>query len=326
MLKLKKPPLGTRLLVAIGALIAFALPLQGKARSARPKLEAQIAELKTRTAALAAPAHAKLDALSPQQRLAAPPAIWRVRSALKQFRDCARCPQMVVIPAGEFTMGSPPSALQAEAAHRVTIAAPFAVGKFAITFDEWNDCVKGGGCTGYRPDDQGWGRGKRPVIDISWDLAKAYAEWLAAKTGKPYRLLTEAEWEYAARAGTTTQFSTGATISPRLANYDGSEDGSGPSAANRQKTLPVGSFPPNAFGLYDMQGNVTQWVEDCWHDDYTDAAPTDGSAWVDGSCDGRVLRGGSWADSESELRSAARTGEYKDVSSYNDGFRVARGL
>jgi formylglycine-generating enzyme required for sulfatase activity len=326
MLKLKKPPLGTRLLVAIGALIALAPPLQGNARPARPKLEAQIAELKTRTAALAAPARAKLDALSPQQRLAAPPAIWRVRGALKEFRDCGRCPQMVVIPAGEFTMGSPPSAQQAEAAHRVTIAAPFAVGKFAITFDEWNDCVKGGGCAGYRPDDQGWGRGKRPVIDISWDLAKAYAQWLAAKTGKPYRLLTEAEWEYAARGGTTSQFSTGATISPRLANYDGSEDGSGPSAANRQKTLPVGSFPPNAFGLYDMHGNVTQWVEDCWHDDYTDAAPTDGSAWVEGSCDGRVLRGGSWADSESELRSAARTGEYKDESSYNDGFRIARGL
>lgn len=323
MLNPRKPPLGTRLLVATGALIALALPLHGKAR---PTLEAQIAELKTRTAALATPARAKLDALSPQQRLAAPPAIWRVSGALKEFRECARCPQMVVIPAGEFTMGSPPSALQAEAAHRVTIAAPFAVGKFTVTFDEWDDCVKGGGCAGYRPDDQGWGRGKRPVIDVSWDLAKAYVDWLAAKTGKPYRLLSEAEWEYAARAGTTTQFSTGATISPRLANYDGSEDGSGPSAVNRKKTLPVGSFPPNAFGLYDMQGNVTQWVEDCWHDDYTDAAPTDGSAWVEGSCDGRVLRGGSWADSESELRSAARTGEYKDVSSYNDGFRVARGL
>jgi formylglycine-generating enzyme required for sulfatase activity len=315
-----------RLLIAVGALIALAQPLQGEARPAGSKLDARIADLKAKTAALATPARAKLDALSPQQRLAAPPAIWRVNGALKEFRDCARCPPMVVIPAGEFTMGSPPSAQQAEAQHRVTIAAPFAVGKFTITFDEWEDCVKGGGCTGYRPDDQGWGRGKRPAIDISWDLAKAYVGWLAARTGKPYRLLTEAEWEYAARAGSTTTFSTGDTISARLANYDASEDGSGPSPVNRMKTLPVGSFPPNAFGLYDMHGNIAQWVEDCWHDEYTNAAPGDGSAWVDGSCEGRVLRGGSWADSESELRSAARTGEYKDVSSYNDGFRVARGL
>jgi formylglycine-generating enzyme required for sulfatase activity len=326
MSKLISMPLGTRLLIVVGALSALAQPLEGKTRAVGPKLEAQIAALKVKTAALVAPARAKLDALSPQQRLAAAPAIWRVRGALTEFRDCARCPQMVVIPAGEFTMGSPPSALQAEAQHRVTIAAPFAVGKFAVTFEEWDDCVKGGGCTGYRPDDQGWGRGKHPAIDISWDLAKAYVEWLAAKTGKPYRLLTEAEWEYSARAGTTTKFSAGDTISPRLANYDGSPDGAGPSAVNRMQTLPVGSFTPNAFGLYDMAGNVTQWVEDCWHEGYTAEAPTDGSAWVDGNCEGRVLRGGSWADSESELRSAARTGEYRDVSSYNDGFRVARGL
>ena len=319
-------PLGTRLLIVVGVLSALAQPLEGKTRAVGPKLEAQIAALKVKTAALVAPARTELDALSPQQRLAAPPAIWRVRGALTEFRDCTRCPQMVVIPAGEFTMGSPPSALQAEAQHRVTIATPFAVGKFAVTFEEWDDCVKGGGCTGYRPDDQGWGRGRHPAIDISWDLAKAYVEWLTAKTGKPYRLLTEAEWEYAARAGTTTKFSTGDTISPRLANYDGSPDGAGPSPANRMRTLPVGSFASNAFGLYDMAGNVTQWVEDCWHEDYTAEAPTDGSAWVEGNCEGRVLRGGSWADSESELRSAARTGEYRDVSSYNDGFRVARGL
>ena len=326
MSKLISMPLGTRLLIVVGALSALAQPLEGKPRAVGPKLEAQIAALKVKTAALVAPARAELDALSPQQRLAAAPAIWRVRGALTEFRDCARCPQMVVIPAGDFTMGSPPSALQAEAQHRVTIAAPFAVGKFAVTFEEWDDCVKGGGCTGYRPDDQGWGRGRHPAIDISWDLAKAYVEWLAAKTGKPYRLLTEAEWEYAARAGTTTKFSTGDTISPRLANYDGSPDGTGPSAANRMRTLPVGSFAPNGFGLYDMQGNVAQWVEDCWHEDYTAGVPIDGSAWVEGKCDGRVMRGGSWQDSQGELRSSARTGEFKVMSSYTDGFRIARDL
>jgi formylglycine-generating enzyme required for sulfatase activity len=164
------------------------------------------------------------------------------------------------------------------------------------------------------------------VIDISWENAMAYAAWLSRKTGKPYRLLSESEWEFAARAGTTTRFSVGDAISPSQANFDGSDDGSGPSETNRQKTLPVGSFPPNAFGLYDMQGNVAQWVEDCWHDDYTAGVPLDGSAWLDGKCDGRVMRGGSWEDSQGELRSSARTGEFKVMSSYTDGFRIARGL
>jgi formylglycine-generating enzyme required for sulfatase activity len=111
-----------------------------------------------------------------------------------------------------------------------------------------------------------------------------------------------------------------------MANYDGSSDGSGPSDANRQKTLPVGSFPANAFGLHDMHGNVVEWVEDCWHNDYTAAAPAEGSPWLEGNCEGRVMRGGSWEDSEGELRSAARLGEYKDNSSNADGFRVARDL
>jgi formylglycine-generating enzyme required for sulfatase activity len=228
---------------------------------------------------------------------------------------------------------SPPSSAwarpfrdEAEAQHRVTIAYPFAVSKFTITFDEWEACLKDGGCDGYPPDDQGWGRGNRPVIDISWENAQAYVGWLSRRTGKPYRLLSESEWEYVARAGTTTRFSVGDAISPSQANFDGSDDGSGPSEVNRQKTMPVGSFPPNGFGLYDMQGNVAQWVEDCWHTDYTRGVPNDGSAWLDGPCEGRVMRGGSWQDSEGELRSSARTGEFKEMSSYTDGFRIARGL
>jgi formylglycine-generating enzyme required for sulfatase activity len=319
--------LGRSLLIA-GAMISLAPPTQGDARPARSKLEARIADLKAKTAALVASERVRLDALSPQQRLSAPPAIWRVPGAITAFRDCAGCPRMVVIPAGEFTMGSPDSEpfRAAETQHRVTIAAPFAVSKFEITFDEWRACVKDGGCGGYRPDDQHWGRGKRPVIDVSWESAKVYVNWLSRKTGKPYRLLSEAEWEYAARAGTTTPYSTGNTIAPSQANYDGSGDGSGPSDVNRQKTMPVGSFPANGFGLHDMHGNAAEWVEDCWHDDYTPMTPTDGSAWLEDNCNGRVLRGGSWGDSEVELRSAARTGEYKDKSSYNDGLRVARSL
>jgi formylglycine-generating enzyme required for sulfatase activity len=320
-------PLARGLIIACMTM-SLMQPTQGGAGSTQAQLEARIAELKAKTAELVASEEGRLAALSPQQRLSAPPAIWRVPGAISAFRDCDRCPEMVVIPAGEFTMGSPEAEpfRGAETQRRVTIAAPFGVSKFTVTFDQWGACVKDGGCDRYRPDDQHWGRGKRPVIDISWENAKAYVNWLSRKTGKPYRLLSEAEWEYAARAGTTTAYSTGSTISPSQANYDGSGDGSGPSAANRQRTLPVGSFPANAFGLHDMHGNVSQWVEDCWHDDYTAAAPTDGSAWLTGDCNGRVLRGGSWGDSEIELRAAARTGEYKDNSSFNDGLRIARSL
>ncbi len=305
---------------------AAARPAQPKLRPAQAKLEARIAELKAKTAALVAAERPRLEALSPPERLAAPPAIWRVPGGLTAFTDCARCPQMVVVPAGEFTMGSPPADQQAETQHRVTIAAPFAVSKFEITFAQWDACVKDHGCGGYRPQDEGWGRGNRPVVNLSWENARDYTLWLGAKTHKPYRLLSEAEWEYAARAGTTTAFSFGATISPSQANFDGSPDGSGPSEVNRQKTMPVGSFPANAFGLHDMHGNAYEWVEDCWHDDYTAKAPTDGSAWMEDGCRGHVGRGGSWEDSQSELRSSARSGGYKDELSSTDGLRIARGL
>jgi formylglycine-generating enzyme required for sulfatase activity len=199
------------------------------------------------------------------------------------------------------------------------------VSKFEITFNEWDACVKDGGCGGYRPDDQNWGRGKRPVINISWENAKSYVSWLSRKTGKPYRLLSESEWEYAARAGTTTPFSSGDILAPSKANYDGSVDGTGPSTVNRQKTMPVGSFPANRFGLHDMHGNVSEWVEDCWHDEYA-ATQTDSSAWLEGDCNGRVVRGGSWEDSQGDLRSAARTGGAKDDLFYTDGLRIARSL
>lgn len=296
------------------------------AAAAEPELETRIAQLKVQTAALVTSERARLDSLSPQERVAAPPAIWRVAGALSEFKDCAECPQMVVIPAGEFTMGSPPSEQNAEAQHRVTLASPFAVSKFEITFDDWDACTRDGGCGGYVLDDKGWGREKRPAIHVSWMDAKAYVSWLSHKTGKAYRLLSESEWEYAARAGTTTPFAFGDTLSPSHANYDGSTDGSGPSDMNRQKTMPVGSFPANGFGLHDMHGNVSEWVEDCWHDEYTAQAPADGSAWVEGNCNGRVMRGGSWEDSHEELRSAARVGEYRTNSSYVDGLRIARDL
>jgi formylglycine-generating enzyme required for sulfatase activity len=312
------------------ALAAVATLTTGNAatRHHRPEPAPGLAEIKAKTAILVAASLKRRSSLSPKQQLAAPPAIWKVPGVLTEFTDCAGCPRMVILPAGEYTMGSPASETYrgAEAPHRVTIGYAFAVSKFEITFDEWDMCVAEGGCAGYRPDDEGWGRGTHPVMNMSFYDAKAYVDWLSRKTGKPYRLLSESEWEYAARAGTTTPFAFGATISPTEANYEGSGDGTGPSDVNRQRTLPVGSFPANRFGLHDMHGNVSEWVEDCWHDQYTPETPADGSAWLDGNCGGRVVRGGSWEDYQGDLRSAARTGNGNDDQFYTDGLRIARGL
>src|SRR4051794_40421855 len=156
------------------------------------QLESRIAELKLQTAELVASGLATLNTLSAEQRLSAPPAIWKVSGALTEFKDCADCPQMVVVPAGEFTMGSPPSEQNAETQHRVTIGVPFAVSKFEITFDDWDLCVREGGC-GSDLSDNDWGRGNRPAIHVSWNDAKVYVGWLSKWTGKPYRLLSESE-------------------------------------------------------------------------------------------------------------------------------------
>lgn len=244
------------------------------------------------------------------------------------FKDCRDCPQMVTVPAGQFMMGSPADEKNRgpETQHSVTIAKPFAVSRFEITFDEWRACMKAGGCEGYRPEDEGWGRGRRPVIYMNWNDAQAYVAWLAKTTGKPYRLLSEAEWEYAARAGSQGPFSYGQTVTAAQANFDAtSKTDLNPKGIKRGKTTPVGAFKPNAFGLYDMHGNVFEWVQDCWHDDYI-AAPADGRAWEEPGCEGRMLRGGSWDDYAGDIRAAARTGGGADERSYADGVRVARDL
>jgi formylglycine-generating enzyme required for sulfatase activity len=237
------------------------------------------------------------------------------------FKDCANCPEMVVVPAGTFTMGSPASERWRETdegpQHAVTIARPYAVGQFALTFDQWDACVADGGCNGYRPSDQGWGRGHRPVINVSWDDAKAYVLWLAQKTGKPYRLLTEAEYEYAARAGTTTAYPWGNAIGKNNANCDGCG-----SQWDNKQTAPVGSFAANGFGLNDMVGNVRQWVEDCYDSDYN-GAPIDGAKWTTGDCSRRVVRGGSWFSLPRFLRSAGRVRITSGNRSGILGFRVA---
>ena len=249
-----------------------------------------------------------------------------------KFKDCPVCPSMVVLPAGQFTMGSPVNEQGGQNVERpqrsVTIPYPVAVSRFEVTFAEWDACLADFNCNSYRPSDEGWGRGRRPVINVSWHDAKAYAEWLERKTGKAYRLLSEAEWEYAARAGTATPFSTGQTITTDQANFNGwvSYDSSpDPDGQYRGKTIAVGSFAANAFSVYDMHGNVWEWVEDCWNDGYSEA-PTDGSAGSAGDCGQRVLRGGSWDLDPSFLRSASRYWIASVFQVDYIGFRVARPL
>jgi formylglycine-generating enzyme required for sulfatase activity len=236
------------------------------------------------------------------------------------FKECASCPEMVVVPAGSFMMGSPEKELgrygDEGPQRRVTIATPFAIGKFEITFDEWDACVAHSGCK-QEPDDSSWGRGKRPVINVSWNEAKEYVAWVAKLTGKPYRLLSEAEWEYAARAGNPGRFSFG-DDEAKLGEYAWY-------VSNSKTTQPVGTKKANAFGLHDMHGNVWEWVEDCYKDSYK-GVPTNGSAWLTGDCDRRVVRGGSWVSSPQYLRSAFRFRLTAVVRNSIVGFRVGRTL
>ena len=247
-----------------------------------------------------------------------------------RLRDCEACPELVVVPAGSFMMGSPDSEWgrfnNEGPLRQVTITEPFAVGVYEVTFGEWDACVKEGGCNGYQPHGEGWGRGGRPVINVSWDDARAYVDWLSQRTGKRYRLLSESQWEYVARAGTMEPFHTGATISVDQANYDSSYTyGSGQKGRYRGRTVEVGTFLPNAFGLHEVHGNVWEWTQDCWNDDYT-GAPTDSHAWEAGECEQRVLRGGSWGDVPWLLRSADRGKDEPGNRDPKIGFRIARTL
>ncbi|MBX3517975.1 MAG: SUMF1/EgtB/PvdO family nonheme iron enzyme [Rhodospirillales bacterium] len=253
---------------------------------------------------------------------------------LEVFRDIDApwCPEMVVIPSGTFLMGSPPDEEgrydNEGPQHRVTIGSRFALGKYAVRFSEYDHFCEV--TKREKPEDQDWGRGQRPVINVSWLDAVAYCEWLTKETGQPYRLPSEGEWEYGARAGTTTPFSFGGTISPKQANYDGNYTyGGGSKGEYRQRTVPVGTLPANPWGLHEMHGNVWEWVEDVWHDSYA-GAPADGSAWTDGegkdSSRLRVDRGGSWHLIPRYLRSAYRGGGVPDGRGVSLGFRLARTL
>jgi formylglycine-generating enzyme required for sulfatase activity len=235
------------------------------------------------------------------------------------FKDCAACPEMTVVPAGTFSMGREGGHKYEIPAHQVAIAEPFAIGRYEVTFDEWEACFADGGCA-KNPDDHKWGRGRRPVVNITFADAQAYAKWLSEKTGETYRLPSEAEWEYAARAGTTTAFFWGEDKGSNLANCRDCE-----SEWSKKGSGPVGSFAPNPWGLYDMHGNVWEWMRDCWTTNHI-GAPTDGSARTDGDCQKRVMRSGSWYYFSRNMRSSWRFKNDARVNSYNIGMRVVREL
>ncbi len=243
--------------------------------------------------------------------------------------DGSKGPEMVEIPPGSFMMGSPGDEYGRDPderpQHRVTFTRPFAIGRYEVTFEEYDQFAAS---TGHAlPADGGWGRDRRPVINVSWVDAVAYAEWLSQQTGKPYRLPTEAEWEYAARAGTSTRYWWGEEMKPGMANCEDCES-EWQGKAEGKYTAPVGSFEANAFGLYDTAGNVWEWVQDCVHDNY-DGAPDDGSAWLEGGggdCGQRVVRGGSWYLLAVGLRSASRLRDSPGAGYSYIGFRLARDI
>jgi formylglycine-generating enzyme required for sulfatase activity len=281
-------------------------------------------------------------------------AIAASKRAAVAFKECDYCSEMVVVPAGNFIMGSPASEIGRDKdegpQQPVTIERSFAVGKFEVTVAQYKVFADETGqpvdncdmwvITDTAPNAPGFPQdGSHPAVCISWDDAKAYTAWLSRKVGKEYRLLTEAEWEYAARAGTTSRFYFG-DDDGQICNYANSADQPHrkfvPGAAKCRDgyiyTAPVGTFAPNAFGLYDMLGNAWEWVEDCAHDNYKDmpaATKQTGAAWTNENCTSRIMRGGGWSNPPNLLRSAQRfrwSNIKPDFRNNRIGFRVARTL
>ena len=275
--------------------------------------------------------------------LAAPAAPAQDTAPGTVFRDCPQCPEMVVVPAGKFTMGSPKSEsghTDEKPQHEVSFAEPFAIGRFEVTFEQWDACTASGRCP--KADDDGYGRGAYPAINVSWKDAQVYVAWLSEATGKRYRLPSEARFEYAARAGTSTPWFWGPEEdsfgSKKACEYANTHDEAGKDAhpmyvwSHHQcndgypENAPTGKYKPNAWGLYDMLGNVREWVEDCHQVGYA-GAPADGSVRThSGACEKRVVRGGAWIDGASTARAAYRYAETEEFRNYQVGFRVVRDL
>jgi formylglycine-generating enzyme required for sulfatase activity len=266
------------------------------------------------------------------------------------FKECRNCPEMIVLPAGGFTIGSPPDEplrRDNEPQGQIRFAEPFAMSQTPITWDQWESCVRDNGCDGAaidvalsmgidgepNPDYEDRGRGNRPVVGVSWFDAQRYVGWLNAKTGEDdaYRLPSEAEWEYGARAGTSTAFPWGPEIDHDYGNFGTDGDGLGGKAEGRDawldETSPVASFPANDFGLFDMHGNIFEWTEDCYEADRAHT-PADGSANKEGNCANRIFRSGTFLSNPYMQRSARRGAPYPATRRGRNylGFRVAKTL
>ena len=235
-----------------------------------------------------------------------------------ESRDCATCPIMIAVPAGSFSMGSSTDDPSEKPVHHVTIGAPFAIGKYEVTVDQWNACVAANACQKLTPESNT--NKAAPARDLSWDDAQQYVKWLSKTTGKPYRLPTEAEWEYADRGGTTTAYWWGEQMRKGNANCKDCGD-----PWHKEGPETAGSFAPNPLGLYDMNGSVWEWTADCWHNSYQ-GAPTDGRAWDSPGCDMRVIRGGSWREGGGYMLSATRFKYSAGVRQSQDGFRIVKDL
>ena len=310
----------------------------GEAQALREALEAEAARLVEEARA----AKAKEDRWRAEVRIKlagviphGAPEGWFLPGAGKTewFQDFDGGPEMVVVPAGVFMMGSPDNEPQRYSnegpQHKVTIPRPFAIGRFPVTFEEWDAALAAGGVNHNLPD-AGWGRARRPVINVSWTDANSYIAWLNGKApGRPYRLLSEAEWEYACRAGTDTPFWWGSSTTPGQANYNGdyAYAGGGAKGEYCKKTVPVESFAANPWGLHQVHGNIWEWCEDCWNKNYKDKPDNlaqTGGAWTTGDCGSRALRGGTWDYDPRYLRAAVRSWFYAEVRYDDIGFRVAR--
>ncbi|SAK65921.1 serine/threonine kinase [Caballeronia hypogeia] len=259
----------------------------------------------------------------PATTAAAPAAVKAAsKAASGEIKDCPSCPVLIPLSPGSFTMGSNNDDPAEKPPHRVSIAHPFAIGKYEVTVEQWNACTDAGACTRIAPDAESSTPppANSPMRNVSWDDANVYVKWLSKVAGKSYRLPTEAEWEYAARGGTQSTYWWGDQMKKGTADCKDCGDPYKPDAPT-----PVGSFAANPYGLYDVNGSVWEWVADCWHSSYK-SAPADGRAWDDPSCSVRVIRGGSWREGAAYMQSATRFKYSASVRQSQNGFRVVRDM